>query len=83
MKRLVSGILPLLVLAGCGASPSQEVRRDFPAPATLPQRPELPDPLVSFDGRKVETRDQWEKERKPELKSLFQHYMYGFMIPPV
>jgi hypothetical protein len=25
----------------------------------------------------VKTRAQWEKERKPELKEMFQHYMYG------
>jgi hypothetical protein len=73
----------LLLLGACGSATPQETRRDFPAPATLAPRPEYPDPLVSFDGRKVETREQWEKERKPELKALFQHYMYGFLIPPV
>ena len=34
-----------------------------------------------FDGRRVTSRDQWFKERRPELKALFQHYMYG-AIPP-
>ena len=73
----------LLLLGACGSATPQETRRDFPAPETLAARPEYPDPLVSFDGRKVETREQWEKARKPELKALFQHYMYGFLIPPV
>jgi hypothetical protein len=77
MKTNAVGIL-LLALLGA----AQE-KRDFPAPGALPSRPELPDPLVTFDGRKVETRDQWEKERKPELKALFQHYMYGYLLPPV
>ena len=54
---------------------------DFPAPKDLPSRPELPDPLVMFDGTKVTTKEQWVEKRRPELKALFQHYMYG-SIPP-
>jgi hypothetical protein len=54
---------------------------EFPAPKDLPSRPELPDPLVMLDGSKVTTKEQWIERRRPELKSLFQHYMYG-TIPP-
>jgi hypothetical protein len=54
---------------------------EFPAPKDLPSRPELPDPLVMLDGTKVTTREQWVEKRRPELKALFQHYMYG-TIPP-
>jgi pimeloyl-ACP methyl ester carboxylesterase len=54
---------------------------DFPSPEQLPARPELPDPLTMLDGTKVTTKEQWEKQRKPELKELFQHYMYG-RLPP-
>jgi hypothetical protein len=50
---------------------------DFPPPEKLPSRPGLPDPLVMFDGTRVTTREQWETKRRPELKALFQHYMYG------
>ena len=50
---------------------------DFPEPAKLPVRKELPDPLVMLDGKKVTSKAQWEKERRPELKKLFEHYMYG------
>ena len=53
----------------------------FPPPEKLPSHPGLPDPLVMFDGTKVTTKEQWENERKPELKALFQHYMYG-KLPP-
>ena len=53
----------------------------FPEPSALPSQAALPDPLVMFDGRRVTSRDQWFKERRPELKALFQHYMYG-AIPP-
>jgi hypothetical protein len=49
----------------------------------LPARPELPDPLVMLDGRRVTSRDQWFKERRPELKELIQYYMYGYLPPPV
>jgi hypothetical protein len=52
---------------------------DFPAPARLPGRPELPDPLVMFNGDGVKTREDWINKRRPELKALFQHYMYGTM----
>jgi hypothetical protein len=54
---------------------------EFPAPKDLPSRPELPDPLVMMDGTKVTTKEQWTEKRRPELKALFQHYMYG-TIPP-
>src|SRR4051812_31742183 len=54
---------------------------DFPPVDQLPARPELPDPLIMLDGTKVTTKEQWETKRKPELKSLFQHYMYG-RLPP-
>jgi hypothetical protein len=53
----------------------------FPKIADLPDRPDLPDPLVMLDGSKVTTREEWSSKRRPELKALFQHYMYG-EIPP-
>ncbi len=54
----------------------------FPDFSELPSNPGLPDPLKMLDGRKVETREQWFQERRPELKALFQHYMYGWFPPP-
>ncbi len=41
----------------------------------------MPSPLVMLDGRKVASREQWFKERRPELLALFQHYMYGSLPP--
>jgi hypothetical protein len=67
----------LLALGGCASGS----RRDFADPSTLPARPDLPDPLVMEDGRKVTSREMWERERRPELKALFQHYMYGELPP--
>lgn len=50
---------------------------EFPPAEKLPVKPDLPDPLVMMDGTKVASKDDWFKKRRPELKELFQHYMYG------
>ena len=55
---------------------------EFPQVSELPANPAFPDPLVMFDGTKVETADQWLKQRRPELQKLFQHYMYGYLPRP-
>src|SRR3954462_12626386 len=75
-------IMLLLAFLSACAAPPPEPKRDYPDPAALPPRPELPDPLVSFDGKRIESKEAWESLRKPELKALFQHYMYG-VLPPV
>jgi hypothetical protein len=49
--------------------------------STLPSNPNPPDPLVMLDGQPVATRQQWLERRRPELKALFQHYMYGTLPP--
>lgn len=60
---------------------SSATAADFPPADQLPAKDNLPDPLVMLDGPKVTTKEQWEAKRKPELKALFQHYMYG-RLPP-
>lgn len=50
---------------------------DFPPPEKLPPHPEPPDPLTTLDGKKITTKEEWQTVRRPELKELFQHYMYG------
>lgn len=59
------------------------VHADFPPFDKLPVQKELPDPLVMLDGKRVTAKEQWVNERRPELKKLFQHYMYGEFPPPV
>ena len=39
--------------------------------------PNLPDPLVMLNGDKVASAQQWMEQRRPELKAIFEHYMYG------
>jgi hypothetical protein len=75
MLRLVCAVVVVASLPALAAA------ADFPAPEQLPANPNLPDPLVMLDGTKVTTKEQWETKRKPELKALFQHYMYG-QLPP-
>jgi dienelactone hydrolase len=70
MRRSLVVLLPFFLTTMTRAA-------DFPAPDKLPSRPDFPDPLVMLDGTRVTTREQWEKQRRPELKKLFQHYMYG------
>ncbi len=37
----------------------------------------LPNPLVCEDGRKVESTEDWEMKRRPELLEMITTYMYG------
>ncbi len=48
--------------------------------------PNLPDPLVLKDGRRVTTKEMWWKERRPEIIEDFDREIYGRLpenIPPV
>ncbi len=73
-------LLPFAAVGGLGEAPT--IKAAFPEVAKLPARPELPDPLVLLDGSRVTTAEQWTKQRVPELKALFQHYMYGYFPRP-
>jgi dienelactone hydrolase len=54
---------------------------DLPDPAKLPSSEDLPEPLVMMDSAKITTKEQWLNKRRPELKELFQYYMYGYLPP--
>jgi len=75
---LGGGAVTALLLAGCATA---QAPRSFPELSSLPPQPGMPDPLLMLDGRRVASRAQWFHERRPELKALFAHYMYG-AIPP-
>ena len=49
----------------------------FPEFSQMRSQLDLPDPLVLMNGERVTTKEQWIQKRRPELKALFQHYMYG------
>lgn len=61
-----------LLLMSAVATPA-----DFPPPDKLPSVPGFPGVLTLRDGSKVATKKDWEEKRRPELKALFEHYMYG------
>lgn len=42
----------------------------------------LPDVLETFDGTKINSIDQWEDLRKPEIIEFFAEYMYGKVPTP-
>jgi hypothetical protein len=75
---LGGGAVAGLLLVGCATA---QAPRSFPELSSLPPQPGMPDPLLMLDGRRVSSRAQWFHERRPELKALFAHYMYG-AIPP-
>ena len=49
----------------------------FPPASDLPRQTALPDPLIARDGTRIGTVADWNDRRRPELKALIQHYMYG------
>lgn len=61
--------------------PSIANAQTFPDVEALPANPQLPDPLKMFDGTPVTTKEQWYEKRRPEIKALFEFYMYG-KAPP-
>ncbi len=72
----------LAILTFCSYSALADI--SLPTPDSLPDVEdlptieELPDPFTMLDGTRIETPEQWYKYRRPELKLLFQHYMYGY-----
>jgi len=71
---LRNSLCALLLLTGAA---SLSLAADLPPVSALKPNPDLPDPLVMFDGSKVAGPEQWIRNRRPELIELFQHYMYG------
>ncbi len=65
-----------LAMAGCATH-----KTVWPTLEQLPSQPAPPDPLVMLNGQRVSTPEQWNRERRPELKEIFQRYMYGYLPP--
>lgn len=53
----------------------------LPPVRDLPVQAGWPDPLRMMDGTRVADLEAW-RARRQELRTLFQHYMYGYMPPP-
>ncbi len=80
LRGIVWGVCFVSVVM-IATTPSQGETPMFPEVDQLPSHPELPEPLMMFDGTPVKTPDDWYKKRRPELKGLFEYYMYG-QAPP-
>jgi len=40
---------------------------------------DLPNPLLMPNGQLVTAKNEWLKKQRPQLKAMFEHYMYGQM----
>jgi hypothetical protein len=85
MRRNLPSVATGLLVLSTLLTPARSLmaQSSFPEPDKLPSQPELPDPLVMFNGERVTSKRQWIDKRRPELKALFQHYMYGYLPPSV
>src|SRR6185369_12679689 len=75
----VSAVVALLFIQLCGCAKGQPV--SVVRASGFPAQKQMPDPLVMLNGEKVTSQKQWFDRRRPELKDLFEEYMYG-AIPP-
>jgi hypothetical protein len=84
MSRPLILIAVLMVLFATVATPKIALPQSrFPAITQLPSNPDLPDPLVMMDGgERIASKQQWLDKRRPELKDLFEYYMYGYLPDP-
>ncbi len=53
---------------------------EFPPVQELAEQKGLPDPFLMYDGSRVKTLDDWDKQRD-YLKQMLAHYLYGHMPP--
>ena len=53
----------------------------FPAVADLPVQTDMPDPLVTADGKTIATPEQWLQHREA-VKQIIEHYALGHAPPP-
>jgi len=68
------------ITLGFGAS-GLEAAESLPEVPKLPLQTGWPDPFKMLNGQAVTNEAMWRRSRRAELKSLFQHYMYGELPP--
>src|SRR6185369_7874065 len=71
----VSAVVALLFIQLCGCAKGQQV--SVARASGFPPQKQMPDPLVMLNGEKVASQKEWFDRRRPELKGLFEEYMYG------
>ena len=75
--RLTFSIAAFTMVFAARCAPASEPGQPFPTPSELKSQETMPDPLVKLDGKRVTSRGEWFRVRRPELKALFEHYMYA------
>lgn len=75
MARVRCGFVPVYQYFGLIYAPYAFARANFDEAVIRPYV--LPDVLKRADGREVRTAKQWERDRRPELLSVFRRQMYG------
>ncbi len=74
-------ILFLFVIALWGTTLSAQVPAyNFPSFDNLIAKRGLPDPFIMFDGSRVKTLEDWEKQRM-YIKDMLLYYQYGYYPP--
>ncbi len=76
-KQIAHRALPLIPVLLMGAGLNQ-------TPAHLEPafwKGQIPDALVTADGRRIENSEDWMRLRRPELLQLFSTVVYGKPIP--
>lgn len=43
---------------------------------------DLPDPLLTAEGKRIETVEQWETKRRPQIVAMFSNLIYGHVPQP-
>jgi hypothetical protein len=79
------GFIVALVIASQLLWPIQSDAADvsiiFPAVADLPIQTNMPNPLITDDGKTIATTEQWQAHRE-EMKAIIEHYALGHAPPP-
>ena len=81
MKNIMIWIILLLSTTYVDAQNEKSPRKDYAKLANydeskVPQYT-LPSVLMCHDGEMVQTKEQWEQKRRPEILNLFTTYMFG------
>jgi hypothetical protein len=75
MQRTLGFVYCFLILFICSCT------ERLPEFEDLAEINNLPEPFIMLDGSSINSLQEWKKLRKPELKKLFQHYVYGYLPP--
>lgn len=69
----------------CGCAIARELKEfdnDVNYDESRIQHYDLPDPLVTAEGKPVTTAEQWKTVRRPQILSLFANFIYGAVPDP-